>query len=181
MLKRVKIFLVVSLVSGLIIFKTGISLGTPIVDISYMVTGPVSGIWTYSYAITVDSTSSEGIWCWDIYLAASACSITTPTNWNYFTNLPNNNWIEWSSSSSSADILPGNSLSGFSYQSYGTPDWVRYEVSGVNPITGMPTGNISSGHVLGATPEPSSLILLGSGLLVGIRILRKKFYCANIP
>ncbi|MEW6095020.1 MAG: PEP-CTERM sorting domain-containing protein [bacterium] len=33
---------------------------------------------------------------------------------------------------------------------------------------------MSSGHVLGATPEPYSVILFGSGLLVGIRLLRRK-------
>lgn len=148
--------------SGLIIFKTGISFGLPMVEIEYNIIGPVSGIWTYNY--TLKNTGTEDIWLWDIYPTVSVSDITKPTNWDFLTNY--NSWIEWFTPFPFPGIPAGGFLSGFSYKSSGSPGWVRYDVS--------TSGGIISGLTQGATPEPSSLILLASGMLIGVRLLRRK-------
>lgn len=164
MLKKVKIFLLVSLVSWLIVLKAGISFGREmlIVEIDYNIIGPVSGIWTYKY--TLKNVGTAPIWLWDIYPTALVSDITKPSaDWDILTDYTS--WIEWYSTST--EIAPGSSLSGFSYKSSGPPGWVRYDVE-------SPLGDISSGLTKGATPEPASLILFGSGILVGVRLWRKR-------
>jgi hypothetical protein len=165
MLKRVKIFLGVSLVSWLIVIKAGISFSLPIVEITYNITGPVNGIWTYNY--TLRNIGTETIWLWDIYPTVTVSDITKPSaDWYILTDY--SSWIEWSCPFPGTGISPNNSLSGFSYKSSGPPGWIRYEVEST-------LGGIASGLTMGATPEPSSLILFASGIFIGIRILRKKF------
>ncbi len=163
MLKRVRKFLVVGLISGLIIIKAGVSSGLPMVEITYNITETVSGIWTYNY--TLENVGVESIWLWDISLAGGVFDITKPVGWDFFTDYTS--WIEWSSLSS--EISAGEVLAGFSYKSSGAPGWVRYEVESTI-IIGDPT----SGLTRGATPEPSALLLLGSGILVGVRSWRKR-------
>ncbi|MFH1563093.1 MAG: hypothetical protein ABIF11_06735 [Nitrospirota bacterium] len=157
MLKKVGMFLI----SGLIILKAGIGFCLPIVEIEYNITES-SGIWTYSY--TLKNTGTEPIWLWDIYPTALVSDITKPSaDWDIFTNYTS--WIEWYAPFT--EISPGCSLAGFSYKSSGSPGWIRYEVEST-------LGGIVSGYTRGATPEPYSFLLLGSGLLVGIRLLRTK-------
>ncbi|MDI6735562.1 MAG: PEP-CTERM sorting domain-containing protein [bacterium] len=161
MLKRIRKFLVIGLISGLIVIKAGVSSGLPMVEIEYNIT-ELSDIWTYSY--TLKNTGSEAIWLWDIYPTVVVSDITKPSiDWDILTDY--NSWIEWYSPFT--EILPCSSLAGFSYKSSGTPGWIKYEVEST-------LGGIISGYTRGATPEPSAFILLGSGILVGVRLWRKR-------
>jgi hypothetical protein len=163
-----------TLIIILINCKVCISWAIPIFDIDVSYTGPVGGLYTYNYTLRVDSISTEYLVLWNIYptveLYNPATTITKPTGWeDPFYGQPTpvtTAYITWYTLGSG--IAPGNYLSGFSYQSYGPPGWVSCELQSSTNI-------IIDKRTIGATSEPYTLILFGSGFLIGMRLLRKKF------
>lgn len=73
-------------------------------------------------------------------------------------------FIDWFSTDPSFDIAPGASLDGFSYESKFGPTTVTFLTVGADPDTGEPT-DVEIGSTIGAAPEPSSLVLLGTGIV----------------
>ena len=140
------------------------ALATPIVNVTGSNSVPVLGVYTYSYEVANQSTT-ETVWRFWIQLGQGVTinSVSDVDGWTTFTD-----WalfVEWSSDDPSYDILPGNSLSGFSYDSTGIPGTVVYEAAGYDPELG-PTEPYASGFTVGATPipEPGTFLLLVSGL-----------------
>jgi len=151
----------------------------PLVTVTGSVSGPVGGVYTYSYTIENDPLSTESVWEFWVYPTApfwGISQIIDPVTgwiaWDFLTDYAS--YIQWFSTDPSYDIPPGGSLSGFSYQSAGPPGTIGYEVGGSDPTWGWSTGNYASGTTVGATPEPAAFLLLLTGIGGGLVYLRRK-------
>jgi len=158
--------------------STCLAVAQPIATVTGTYSGPVGGLYTYSYSITNDTTSPENIWEFWVYPTVpftNVSQITDPSGWviwDYFTDW--SSFIQWFSIDPSYDITPGISLSGFSYQSAGPPGTISYDAGGSDPTTGWSTGNYASGTTVGATPEPATFLFLLTGVSGVLVHLRRK-------
>jgi hypothetical protein len=169
------------------------------VDVNYTVSGSPNN-WTLDFAVTNNlAPASQDVYFFGVLLSANNVA-NTPTNydpnvwldWNNqaytgvgSNNDYNNNWID--SNGSYNSLLPGTTLSGFDVQisdaaAPTTVDWFAFSYS--------PTGDAYTGGgdfynaadgtnpafegVASQVPEPSSLILAGTGLLALAGLLRRK-------
>jgi len=185
-LKKILRYLVLSaLIFSIAICST---LATPMVDVIDTPPAYSGGIYTYSYALSVAPSSPDNVWEFWIYPKATFTNVSQiidssdPQNplvlWDFITD--GSSFIQWYSTDPSGtyDITPGNSR-GFSFDSFGAPGIVNYDIGGSDP-DGIPTDSIS-GTTTGPVepiPEPSTVLLLATGLVgmagyVRIRFKRK--------
>ena len=131
------------------------------------------GIWRYDYILYNTSDPGNDIYDFALYFAPEVTfmNILSPPDWFSISgsgdpSLPS--FIEWYSDFG-AEITPGNSLSGFSFQiNYQAGD-IPFDIYLTDP-SGEPS--LYSGTTT-PVPEPATLFLLGSGL-VGLLFLRAK-------
>lgn len=173
-LKISTIFLLAAAFFGI---SNGISWGIPSSQVLYTEFDLGGGLWKYDYTVynTSNPLSDAGydIFDFTLYLApaVSFTNILSPPYWFSLSgsgdpSIPLPSFIEWISDFG-AEITPGGSLSGFSFQvSYQAGD-LPFDVYLTNPI-GDPV--LYSGNTA-PVPEPSTLLLLGSGV-AGISFLR---------
>lgn len=149
----------------------------------------------YTYMYTVDNTSGPApvndfavlINPFAANFTLTPVSSTTPVGWMFFTSVSGSSALpplnefgtfwEWGGGS----VAVGSTLSGFSFTTPYGP-----QVGSANnyfvfsfSFNGGPIGNegtVEFGHIVAplVVPEPSGLILLGTGLLVGMNALRRK-------
>jgi hypothetical protein len=109
------------------------------------------------------------------YLPGTPTSVSVPTGWNY---LISGQSIEFSASSSTFDIQPGSTLSGFSYTAAFSPSTLAgspaaaYSYAYVGGIEGDPGSFFSVKTVV---PEPSAAAFFGmSALGLGLARWRRQ-------
>jgi len=167
------------LVTVSLLLSTPVAWATPMVDISYSENDlGVSG-WQYDFTFhnTSDPVADAGVDLFEVFITLgstfSPTSVTAPSGWDYLDFL--NGELEFYSlipgiPPDGSDIAPGSSLGGFlvvlsDQLPAGTP---QFTAMLVNPDGGDPIPYPA------AVPEPSTLLLLGSGLLGAIGIFRQR-------
>ena len=156
------------------------AVGTPIVAVTGECSGPVDGMYTYSYIVHNNVSSPENVWDFWLYPTVPFTNVSQITDefdwilWDYFTDWES--YIRWFSTDASYDITPGGCLSGFSYDSASGPGITCYDQGGCDPPTGSPTGNYTSGNTVGPVPEPTTILLIGAALagLLGVGRHRRR-------
>jgi hypothetical protein len=151
------------------------------------ISGSGAGPYTYDLSFSDGSGASSPIgsvwYSWipgQFFLPADPTSASAPAGW---TASIVNNSIQFVASSSAFDILAGQSLSGFSYQATFSPAQLAAAPNSGESVA-YSAGLFSDGgdtFTVSATPEPSSLVLLVSGV-AGLCLLgRRKLSAATKP
>jgi hypothetical protein len=143
--------------------------GGLITDLAVDVTQASNGLYTYSYALLVESSSTLGAGELDLAVSpfANLSAISAPTGWDVFytPGPPGDSTITFSSPDSSTDLAPG-SFGLFSMASSVGPAVASDLVRGFDDSNG--TFGQNSGMILTASvPEPSGLVL-GALALLGV-------------
>ncbi|HTQ52220.1 MAG TPA: PEP-CTERM sorting domain-containing protein [Candidatus Acidoferrales bacterium] len=136
------------------------------------ISGGGSGPFSYSLSFSdgAGATSPIGsVWySWIpgfFYLPSSPTSASAPTGW---TASISGNSVQYIASSATYDIQPGHSLSGFGYQATFSPAQLAAAPNSGDSFAysaGLFSDN-GEEFIVQAVPEPSSLGLLGAGVLV---------------
>ena len=140
-----------------------------VTDLSVDVTHASNGSYTYSYTLTVESSSTLGAGELDLAVSPSAnlSATSAPAGWDVFytPGSPGDSAITFSSPDSSTDLVPGTSGL-FSIASFVGPALASDLVRGFDDSTGAFDQN--SGTIMTASaPEPSGLVL-GALALLGV-------------
>ena len=143
--------------------------GGLVTDLSVDVTRASNGVYTYSYSLTVDSSSTLGAGELDLAVSpfANLSEISAPTGWDVFytPGSPGDSAISFSSPDPSTDLAPGT-FGLFSVASLVGPASASYLVRGFDDSNGTFAQN--GGIITTASvPEPSGLVL-GALALLGV-------------
>ena len=118
----------------------------------------------YEYELQSLSTSRQDVWSFTLNYDGNTENRSAPNGWIVLAPR-NTNHIGWSSDDSTSDIPPGNSLTGFRFQSTGLPSIKAFYVEGfielpvleTDPdsiIGGGLTENSKMGKTIGPKPAP---------------------------
>jgi len=171
--------LVVAVIFGL---SNGIVWATPSAQVLYSETPLGGGLWEYDYTFynTSDPIADAGYDLYDLFLnvspAVTLSNILSATNWDFISD--SSTFIDWSSTMPGeppigSDIAPGTSLSGFSLTSDTQLASLSFDATLSNPND--PINPVVFPGTTALVPEPSTLILVGSGLIGLTGYGRKKF------
>ena len=148
-----------------------------------------AGLYDYSLMLNNTGTTTVGTFWFSWvpgagFLSSAPTNVASPASWNALvTNA--GRAIQWTTTASL--LQPGQSLSGFNFSSFETPDQLlaNNTVPGVGAGLPVATSFVYAGAPLvgpGAqfvvsqvTPEPSSFVLLASGLLGGAGAMFRRF------
>lgn len=150
------------------LFSIAIRAGTITINLLPSITGPSGGLFSYSYSVTNNISSSENLFSFALGEAGPLISIVSPPGWT-FDDLSSPGFIIWTSQDQSFDLTPGSTdFFGFSSSlPAGTQQFLGF---GSDPIFGFPTGDLDQGSTVGPTvssvPEPSASGLVLTGLLL---------------
>jgi hypothetical protein len=147
---------------------------------TYNYTEPSAGVYDYTITITNTGTSDIGtFWfAWvpgTGFLSAVPTDITSPTDWTDTVKpaTAGKAGIEWTATT--GDLDPGQSLTGFSFESTETPAELLLDFTGTtgtgDPVTtstialsGTPAAGSDYSFVVEPAPEPSTMLLTLTGL-----------------
>lgn len=141
--------------------------GTISLTVTPDVTIPAAGLFSYSYNVTNDISSSENLFSFTLAETGPLTSIISPTGWTS-DNLSTPGYIIWTSQDQSTDLTSG-SITIFGFNSSLPPGTQQFLGFGSDPISGFPTGDLTAGFTFGPTastvPEPVSVVLFACGII----------------
>ncbi len=149
------------------LFCTTAAATTINVNVIPNITGPTTGSFIYSYSVTNDISSLESLFSFAVGKVGPLTSIISPAGWTA-DDVSTPGFIVWTSDDQSSDLIAG-STDLFGFRSPMGPGRSSFLALGSDPITGFPTGDLTTGFTSGpvAIPEPStwSLMILILGCL----------------
>ena len=148
-------FLVFILISGPTAY------GYPIVQPTVVNQG--NGVYTYSYELGNPIVSGESVFDFGLFFSGMPANVIAPNGWSAIYGL---GFIDWMSQDFLTDLLPGNSLNGFSFESDLGPGSITFISLGADILTGD-VGTPYFGDTVGpvsVVPEPASIVLISIGL-----------------
>ena len=132
-----------------------------------------NGLFQYSYTLKDPKKSHYSIFDFGLFFDGDPLNIQAPTGWDIISGL---GFIDWFDMGPEYDLLPGDKLSGFSFQSALGPGLIKFETTNADPKTGVPV-SVSDGTTIGPSavpvPEPGTLWLMATGSLMALGALRK--------
>lgn len=182
-MKLLKVLFFILIVAAVFSLSNGVVWATTSAQALFTETNLGGGLWEYDYTLYNTSDPGYDLYDFTLYLAPAVTFTNIP--WPFppgwgppFTGsgdplIPLSSFIEWSPDfGGGAEITPGGSLSGFSFQvSYQAGD-LPFDVYFTYP-SGEPVLYSGTTAASSAVPEPGTLILLGSGL-AGVGFFRRK-------
>lgn len=171
--------------AALLCFSNGILWATPSAQAFFTEYDLGGGLWSYDYILhnTSDPTEDAGYDIYDFFLLFDSDIFinnpAAPDNWEWIFSSGEDPFIDYYSTMpgippTGSDIAPGASLAGFSFTSNRriTPE---FEVLFNNP-SGDPVPYRGQSWNTAPIPEPSALLLLGSGLAVFGYVRKKRLH-----
>jgi len=140
------------------------------VDVTISQTAP--GTWKYQYILGNEQGSTSEIYDFFLSFDGIPDNVISPGGWD---TIPGISFIDWSADFDS-EILPGDSLSGFSFEAPYGPGNITFETMDTNWDT---YSGITKGPAA-PIPEPATFLILISGL-TGLFILIKLKYLSLTP
>lgn len=128
----------------------------------------------YIYNYEIENQSPVNLLAFSLVFSGDFTDILSPNGWVVGTGspAPGENLIQWFSTDVPFDVTAFGTLAGFGFKSASGPGAVSFSIldDDFNEFDGQATGPIASAT---SVPEPASLILLGTGLIVGLRRWRR--------
>ena len=178
-LTRLKTFLPLSILmlSGSITLSASI-----LADATFTDTQPTPDNWQYDLTLNNTGTTTIGTFWFSWipgngFMSVSPTDVQSPAGWNDILTNTNDSAIQWTTTSNL--LAPGDSISGFMFDSTLSPDQLVAPFAGPGPGVGDPTSTafvyiaapladpgdqLTVTQAAATTPEPSAGLLAGLGI-----------------
>lgn len=133
------------------------------------------GLFTYRYEVTNPVESAEILYEFGLFFSGDPSNVASPAGWDSIFGL---GFVDWFSTDMSADLVAGASLENFMFESRLGPGEIQFATVGYDAISGYDPDHLTTfggttvGPTVSSVPEPSTMLLIGVGFVVGTLLLR---------
>ncbi len=119
----------------------------------------------FSYQVKSNSTSRQNVFEFYVEYSSETFEIAAPPGWAGLPSSTKKRVVMWGSRDSTSDILPGNDLNGFAFESDGLPSFVTSYVRGAFKEPSFPEGQAPD-SILGSDIFENSVKIIAIGPVV---------------